>query len=91
MTCIHNQEDDRLHGTVRDEQVLNDGGHHSDEVQHEVSNDQRHGNSHPHGAVGSIQLVGGNSECQLDGEGQNELESGARIHDACCARGNQRD
>ena len=91
MTCIHNQEDDRLHGTVRDELVLSDGGHHSDEVQHEVSNDQRHGNGRLHGAAGRTQLDDGNSECQLDGEEQNELESGARIHAAYYAQGNQQD
>ena len=89
MTCI--QEDDRSHGTVRDEQVLNGGVLHSDEVRHEVSNDQRHGNSHLRGVVGSSQLDGGNSEGQLDDEGQNELESGARIHVACCAQDNQQD
>jgi hypothetical protein len=41
--------------------------------------------------VGSIQLDGGNNVGQLVDEGQNELESGARIHVACYAQDNQRE
>ena len=41
--------------------------------------------------MGSSQLDGGNSEDQLDDEGPNELENGARIPIACCAQDNQQD